>query len=384
MPLRTATGGRRRFLRWALPVLCLAWTPAGGIGQEPEAASMFRLERQIGLAGTAEAQFTRVTDLAVAPDGRVYVLDGPARLVRVYDAAGEFVHAFGGGGPEQGELEAPTALRIFRDTVLVFDPARQRVAKYSPDGQLLGSAAVVAPANLMIADPVPLRDGRMLARSVYRASAERRERDPLIHLVAFRPDVPRVDTLTRVAASPVVWYVPARPAQWGGEPSPFGQGGAWALAGDSLLALVDGYAGTVKFLRVETDGLRAAGTVALSARGRPVMERDLGQLRREIDAQRTIPLPRDAAFLTPAQWSVVTGQAFFARDGSLWMERNNLSETRVVWSRVDPQTGTVRNFAFPLQFALRSVDGTLCIGVWTEDDGRQTVRAYRATGILRS
>jgi len=361
----------------ALAVACLlAAAPAAG--QEPEATSMFRFELGIGEGGPLDRRFDRIAELVVAEDGTIWVVDAGARAISAFDAAGAFLRTLGGPGSGPGELDAPAMVRIVRDTVFVYDAGLQRVSRFSLRGESLGSEPVLPPPNLALADPTRLRDGRMLARSIYRASLSAKERDPDIHVVLFRPDAPRVDTLTSMPASPVVWYVPGRPSQWAGETSPFGQGGAWALSGDSLLAVVDGYAGAVSFLRVEAGGLRQFRTVTMSARGRPVTDHDLTQLRREIDRHRSTPLPRDVAFLTPPQWSIITGHVFFARDGALWMERNNLSETRAVWTRIDSRTRTLRNFAFPKRFSLRSVNGPLHHGVWTEDDGKQSVRVYRA------
>ena len=361
----------------AVAAACLlAAAPAAG--QEPEAASMFRFELAIGEAGPLDLRFARIADLAVATDGTIWVVDAGARVVRVFDGTGAFVGTPGGPGSGPVELDAPAMIRIVRDTVIVYDAGQQRVSRFSLKGEALGWEPLLPPPNLALADPTRLRDGRMLARSIYRASLSAKERDPDIHVVLFQSDAARLDTLTSMPASPVVWYVPERPSQWGGETSPFGQGGAWALSGDSMMAIVNGYAGEVSFVRVEPGGMRRFRTVTMSARGRPVTDHDLTQLRREIDRYRSTPLPRDVAFLTPPQWSIITGNAFFARDGTLWMERNNLSETRAVWTRIDPRTGTLRNFAFPKRFSLRSVDGLLHHGVWTEDDGRQSVRVYRS------
>ena len=82
--------------------------------------------------------FGRVRSLAVDPLGRVYVLDGNAQEVRVFDGDGAHVRTFGrrGGGP--GELERGMAL-VF-DTVgmlWVLDPGNGRISVFDTSGTYL-------------------------------------------------------------------------------------------------------------------------------------------------------------------------------------------------------------------------------------------------------
>ena len=71
-----------------------------------DSASAWRVveELRIGSAdGEGPASFSRIADIAVDPRGRIYVLEGDAQQIRVFDSAGAFVRAVGrkGHGPDE-------------------------------------------------------------------------------------------------------------------------------------------------------------------------------------------------------------------------------------------------------------------------------------------
>jgi 6-bladed beta-propeller protein len=85
--------------------------------------------------GADEYLFGRITSLAVRADGAIYVLDGQARSVREYDAAGRFVRAYGRQGSGPGELNGPEAIAVTRDgKLLVRDRANARIAVFDRSG----------------------------------------------------------------------------------------------------------------------------------------------------------------------------------------------------------------------------------------------------------
>lgn len=115
--------------------------PADGLWRADE---RWRLEEglRIGVAdGDPIYQFGQITDLAVDPDGHVYVLDAQAQHVRVFDADGEHVRTIGAPGNGPGELSGtPTAVLMGpADTLLVADMGNQRVQRYLRDGTEAGS-----------------------------------------------------------------------------------------------------------------------------------------------------------------------------------------------------------------------------------------------------
>ena len=82
----------------------------------------WRLEEDLRIGvveGDPMREFGSSAGLAVDGAGQMYVLDGMASEVRVFDAAGEFVNAFGRRGSGPGELNSPSAVLIGGgDTIL--------------------------------------------------------------------------------------------------------------------------------------------------------------------------------------------------------------------------------------------------------------------------
>ena len=103
----------------------------------------WRLERvvRIGAAdGAGPSVFGRVSDVAVGPDELVYVLDGQAREVRVFDLAGRHVRTIGREGEGPGELRGPYALaHDARGRLWVADERARRYSLFGPDGAFVGA-----------------------------------------------------------------------------------------------------------------------------------------------------------------------------------------------------------------------------------------------------
>lgn len=114
--------------------------PSGGLWTS---AAAWRLEEElrIGVAeGDPVRQFGSVEDIAVDGGGRIHVLDGQAREVRVFDVDGGFVRTIGGPGGGPGELDRPGAVLIGAgDTIYVPDAGNQRVQRFLADGSEAGS-----------------------------------------------------------------------------------------------------------------------------------------------------------------------------------------------------------------------------------------------------
>lgn len=105
-------------MRWftiALSVFVVACGEAGV--REPAARDVpvrsGRVDLSIGeLDGAVEYTFGSVTGLAEDAERRIYVVDRPQHVVRVFDSAGSFVRSIGREGQGPGELINPCCLAI--------------------------------------------------------------------------------------------------------------------------------------------------------------------------------------------------------------------------------------------------------------------------------
>jgi len=98
---------------------------------------------QPGVRGATETLLNEPSDLAIAPNGDLYVADGHiaqesnARIVR-FDRNGRFISAWGTKGDAPGELDCPHSIALdSRGRVFVGDRTNNRIQIFSPDGDLL-------------------------------------------------------------------------------------------------------------------------------------------------------------------------------------------------------------------------------------------------------
>jgi DNA-binding beta-propeller fold protein YncE len=99
--------------------------------------------------------FNRPTNLAVAPNGELYVSDGygNARIHR-FTASGELVQSWGQPGIEPGQFHLPHGIAVDRDgRVLVADRENDRVQVFSPEGEFLAMWSDVQRPTQIIIDP---------------------------------------------------------------------------------------------------------------------------------------------------------------------------------------------------------------------------------------
>ena len=101
-----------------------------------------------GVAGDGPGEFNQPTDVAVAPNGDIYVADGHvgggtavgnARIVR-FDRRGQYLGSFGKKGMGPGELDVPHALAFdSRGRLFVADRQNNRLQIFDADGRFIDS-----------------------------------------------------------------------------------------------------------------------------------------------------------------------------------------------------------------------------------------------------
>jgi tripartite motif-containing protein 71 len=102
------------------------------------------------LSGETRDETISPTRLSVAGDGSLYMLDGSSHVQHL-SASGERLGSWGGRGGEPGQLRGAEDIAVGPDgTVYVLDAGNSRVQRFSPDGALLAvwGSAGTAPGRL--------------------------------------------------------------------------------------------------------------------------------------------------------------------------------------------------------------------------------------------
>ncbi len=122
----------------------LVTNPEEGLWDSQEAWTV-REDLRIGeFGGNANYQFGQVGAIAVNSRGEIVVVDRQLRELRFYSPAGDFIRAVGEPGTGPGEFGVGVG-DVFvgpDDGVLIPDVRNRRVHRYTPDGELLGSASL--------------------------------------------------------------------------------------------------------------------------------------------------------------------------------------------------------------------------------------------------
>ena len=85
------------------------------------------------LDGREELTFGRVSQMAVGPDGSIFVFDDPATAIRQFDSTGAFLRTLGRRGQGPGEHRLVLGMAVLSDGRLAtYDVQNQRVNLYSP------------------------------------------------------------------------------------------------------------------------------------------------------------------------------------------------------------------------------------------------------------
>jgi len=109
----------------------------------------------IGSAGTEAGQFSTVRDVAIAPDGSIYVADAFNHRIQHFGADGQFISAWGSyasvdvGEAPGGTFNEPWGIAVAPDgTVYVTDTWNYRVQKFTADGKFLAMWGAPGTADL--------------------------------------------------------------------------------------------------------------------------------------------------------------------------------------------------------------------------------------------
>ncbi len=111
-----------------------------------------RPELTIGVAeGPPEYTFATISNVAVTSDGSVLVLEAPSPgtpSLRQYDASGHFIRRIGGRGEGPGEYRGPGGIAVLPDgRILLADGPAHRINVYSPAGEPVDTWVLSVPVS---------------------------------------------------------------------------------------------------------------------------------------------------------------------------------------------------------------------------------------------
>jgi len=96
-----------------------------------------------GQVGVQPGGFYGPRDVAIAPNGNLYVTDTGNKRVQIFDPEGRFVAMFGGDGTDPGRFKEPVGIAVdATGNVFVADTWNRRIQKLGPAGQPLAQFPV--------------------------------------------------------------------------------------------------------------------------------------------------------------------------------------------------------------------------------------------------
>jgi len=135
----------------------LALGPDGGLYVLDAAAATVTLYdgegnevSSFGASGAGPDQLLSPQGLAVGSDGEIYVTDTGNDRIQVFSAAGGLIRTLGSSGSAPGELDQPRAVAVDGDQVVVSDAGNGRVQVLDSDGNPLATVPIEAPRGLSV------------------------------------------------------------------------------------------------------------------------------------------------------------------------------------------------------------------------------------------
>ena len=351
-------------------------------------------ELQIGVMdGDPELQFGAINGIDATPGGEIYVLDSQASRVRVFDADGTLLRAFGQAGQGPGELsQAPAGLFLSGEgTLLVPDMMNQRITRFTREGEASGSVPLDFTAGIPIlfaAGP----QGRLyqqVRRMTLPGMAEV-EGGPVDLLFVLGNDGSVADTLARMTPGESFSF-------GGGAPSIriFAPENLWTVLGDG--ELVSGKNSTYS-LDIRNPQGQLTTILRRASTRRPVSESEKESFRgamRSAWENAGMP-PAMAAQMEQVVEFEETWPALAALlagpEGTLWVQRvdpetaidpaafedlQNLQVGSPAWDVFDAEGRYLGIVEMPERFTPRRVVGDLIYGVQTDEMGVARVARLR-------
>lgn len=96
------------------------------------------IEHLFDLTLAANSPLSLPTDVAVAPDGKIYVVDGSNDRIAVYSKDGGFISTIGSSGKANGQLSSPIGIDVDKKgNVYIADSGNNRIQVFSASGEFV-------------------------------------------------------------------------------------------------------------------------------------------------------------------------------------------------------------------------------------------------------
>lgn len=108
--------------------------------ERPVASETMKLVEDLRIGGASDDEFffARVTDIAIAKDGRIFVAEQGQHMVMVFETDGEFVTSFGKYGEGPGDFNMPAAI-AFDDKGMLYVADQSRVSIFDQRNEFVRS-----------------------------------------------------------------------------------------------------------------------------------------------------------------------------------------------------------------------------------------------------
>lgn len=105
--------------------------------------------------GPPEVLFGRIASVAVDGAGNLIIADGQMAEIRIFDASGVHLQTIGGPGEGPGEFRALAgAWPTVGGAVIAADQRLDRITRFGPDGELVGTATFQGPGEQPVIRPI--------------------------------------------------------------------------------------------------------------------------------------------------------------------------------------------------------------------------------------
>lgn len=322
------------------PLIALLACGDPGGGEEEALVPTWALveELRIGSLDDEDQALTWIEPhgLAVGPDGQVYVAQRRTAEVRVYDSAGGLVRVIGRRGRGPGEFSHLVAIGFLGDTLYAVERTPGRVSRFTAAGEHLSTTEVAYPPPTPFHSPTPpLRlfpDGTGVLSPSTLSEAYARGEVESTGFVRVDRLGQRIRELFSFSEPEGLYMAPAA----GGvlaldHPMPefplvaFAEDGSRMAVVERTVGAVDGARFGITELTLDGDTLHAT---RVAYRPVPVPAEVADSIRGHITEFATRVLGAEGerlvrgALRLPRHYPPVT-RAVYARDGSLWLRRED-------------------------------------------------------------